>query len=202
MKSLFRFSLKNLLIATGVVALACVALRSASENWAGALLGVMIALLAAAILLAIYRRGADRAFWIGFAVCGWLYVLTLIYGWDIDPQRRFNHPLAPYNLATSQATTALYKRLPAGVFARYENVPVFGFGGGMPITPGMPGAASFPAAATGYQRVKVQPSLDEFINTAHPFWTLLLSAFGGWFARWLYHTGPERRSPPAPANRP
>ncbi len=66
----FRFSLRQLLLGTALVAVACVALRSASPTWVAALLGLTLFALTAAVPLTIFRQGANRAWWFGFALFG------------------------------------------------------------------------------------------------------------------------------------
>ena len=71
----FQFSIKALLGLTVLVALGCAALVNVSEWWASVLIEATVAMLLVAVLLSIFRRGRGRAFWIGFAVVGWVYLL-------------------------------------------------------------------------------------------------------------------------------
>src|SRR5262249_25141423 len=50
------------------------ALRLASEPVAGILLLLTFGILCLAILGVVYRRGSRRAFWLGFALFGWVYM--------------------------------------------------------------------------------------------------------------------------------
>src|SRR5262245_46253574 len=106
----FRFSIRQLLLGTALVAVACVALRSASPMWVAALLGVMLLLLAAAVPLAIFRQGTDWAWWFGFALFGWLYMLLLAYSWSLDPNTSQNNPLRPYSLVTARISNLGYEK--------------------------------------------------------------------------------------------
>jgi len=74
-----RFSIRQLLIATALVAVGCLAILNATPIVASAMMGAVALLLVAAIVLSIYRTGDKRAFWIGFAIFGWSYLL-LCYG--------------------------------------------------------------------------------------------------------------------------
>jgi hypothetical protein len=59
----------------------------ASTPWAKGILSAALGSLTLAILGAILRRGERRASWIGFALCGWVY-LTLSFGpWFADSIR-------------------------------------------------------------------------------------------------------------------
>jgi hypothetical protein len=70
----FRFSIAGLLGVILFVAVGLAALRSASAQWDGAVFGVTLLILTTSILVAIYRDQARRAFWIGFALFGWVYL--------------------------------------------------------------------------------------------------------------------------------
>jgi hypothetical protein len=189
------------------VAIACLALRNASGAWVSAMLGFALILLTAAVLLAVFRRGSSRAFWIGFAVCGWTYVLVLMYGWNLQPNTMFFNPLKSDELVTSRVSTWAYLKAypwiawptPAGqqVFAgggmgglggggfggsSMTSTGGFAFGGGYPG-----GTAGFGFAGTGPFGGPIQ---QDFVNVAHALWTLLIALCGGWFARWAYASGP------------
>jgi hypothetical protein len=196
------FSLKQLFVWTAVVGLGCVALRNASDVWAAAMLGLVVLVLASAILLAIFRSEARRAFWIGFATFGWLYVLLLAFGWSLDPNNGPDNPLRPHNLVTTRISNACYHWLYDAAFARYYSAqqssmggmsggmmgsgmgglgPMTGYGSGM-----MPGSGSMPllTAPPG-------PAQHEFANVAHSLWAILLATLGGCLASWLYATKRE-----------
>ena len=59
-----------------VAAIACAALRGGDWFWARAMFSVTAVIMLSAILAAIYRTGATRACWIGFALFGWAYLLS------------------------------------------------------------------------------------------------------------------------------
>jgi hypothetical protein len=196
--SLLRFSIRHLLVWTAFVALGCIALRGASGTWVAALLGVSVLTFAAAVFLLMFRQGPDRAYWIGFALMGWLYLILLMYGWSLDPNTSYNNPLRPSNLITGRLSTLCYNRLyssstpqygmgggigTAGMMPGGEGSADGGYGGGMPALPGSDISVSrfpVPVATTA------GPTQDDFLNVAHAFWALLLAACGGWFARWLW----------------
>jgi hypothetical protein len=68
------FSIARLMAMVLALALAFAALRTASDTSMGVTLLVTRAILGIAIVGAICRNGAERAFWLGFAVCGLVYV--------------------------------------------------------------------------------------------------------------------------------
>jgi hypothetical protein len=76
-----RFSIARLMGVILVVALCTAALREASDHWAGIALAALLVLLATAILQAIYHRATRRAFWMGFALFGWGYLILVMGPW-------------------------------------------------------------------------------------------------------------------------
>ena len=69
-----RFSIAGLMAVVLVIALGFAALRTASVTTLGITLLATRAILGIAIVGAICRRGAERAFWLGFAICGLVYI--------------------------------------------------------------------------------------------------------------------------------
>jgi len=209
--SLLRFSIRHLLLWTAVIALGCVALRSASASWVAAMLALVLVVLATAALLAVFRQGADRAQWIGFGVFGWLNLLLLTVGWfgaSSDPNSLAN-PLRPYNLATTKLTIWLYDRMYAQPPTQYGMGGMGFTGGGFGAMPmgsgmGMPSGGSGSMSGmpgtfgmmSGGPPPFTGPTQDDFVNVAHSLWTLLLAACGGWLARWIYATGPAAKKKP------
>jgi hypothetical protein len=57
------------------------ALRFATATTSGAVFLASVAILAFGILAAIYRRGARRAFWVGFSLFGWGYLMLASGAW-------------------------------------------------------------------------------------------------------------------------
>jgi hypothetical protein len=74
-----RFSIAALMAAVAVSALAIAALRSASAEWAGAMLMLVWGVLGLAIAGAVCRRGRERAWWFGFALFGCGYLLLAFW---------------------------------------------------------------------------------------------------------------------------
>jgi hypothetical protein len=69
-----RFSIAGLMGIIVLVAIATAALRYASETVAAAVSLMTYIVLALAIVGAVCRRGAARAWWVGFASLGWMYL--------------------------------------------------------------------------------------------------------------------------------
>jgi hypothetical protein len=69
-----RFSIAGLMGIVLVAAVGLAALRNTSPIWVGAIYLLTRAVLGLAVICAIYRRGAQRAWWIGFCLFGCGYV--------------------------------------------------------------------------------------------------------------------------------
>jgi hypothetical protein len=200
------FRLLQLFLVTAAIALGLVALRSASPTWVGAMMGLALLALAGSILLIIFRRAQQRAYWIGFATFGWLYAVLLAAGWwPVDPNSDVNSPYRAHNFLTQQLSSATYHWLYDKAFEKYfASSPYTGMGGsggysgpyaggagsmyagsGMPVGPGMGGPAPIPGPPPG-------PNESDFVRVAHALWTLFFAAIGGCLAGWLYATGPGR----------
>jgi hypothetical protein len=74
-----RYNIVSILGAILFVAIGLAALRDAVDLWDSGLFSVTVCLLLTAVILAVHRTAARRAFWIGFALFGWGYLsLSLI----------------------------------------------------------------------------------------------------------------------------
>jgi hypothetical protein len=77
----FRFPVWSLMAVTVFAAAAFAALRTPAPLWANAWFSIALASLVLAVPAAVYRRGADRAFWVGFAAFGWVYFVLALVPW-------------------------------------------------------------------------------------------------------------------------
>lgn len=211
----WRFSLKQLLLATAFVALGCVALRSANATWVAAMFGLALLILVASLLLATYRDGRSRAFWVGFALFGWIHLLFPM-ATGLQPTQvittRISHRLYDWLYSVppmAMGATGMGSgmsggmSMPGGSYAGGAggySAPMGSSGGnmtggwstpsGMPGSMGMGGmmgsvSGAMPSPFTG-------PTQDDFTSVAHTLWMLLLALGGGWFAQWLYATRSQR----------
>jgi hypothetical protein len=74
-----RYNIAGMLVAISFVAVGFAALREATDQWDSGLFSLTLGVLLNAVLLAVHRIEARRAFWIGFVLFGWGYLsLSLI----------------------------------------------------------------------------------------------------------------------------
>ena len=75
-----KFNLRQLFVAVSGIAICAAALKYANSLWASAISTGVVLVLFTAVVAAIYLKQPKRAFWTGFAIFGWGY-LILIDGW-------------------------------------------------------------------------------------------------------------------------
>ena len=75
--SLFQFRFRMLFIAVAFIAVAVTSLINATPTWSLDLYCSAIIFMTVAIPLACYRSGEQRAFWVGVALFGWVYLLVI-----------------------------------------------------------------------------------------------------------------------------
>src|SRR5262245_4405569 len=71
-----RFKIRSLLGVVLFAGIALAALRAADDLWDSGMLGLTLLGLMAAVLLAVHRTGRRRAYWVGFALFGWTYLIA------------------------------------------------------------------------------------------------------------------------------
>jgi hypothetical protein len=74
-----RFNIANLRAVVFILGVGFAALRDSSDLWESGIFTLTLAALLISIPLAVYRLGSRRAFWLGFALFGWIYLgLSLV----------------------------------------------------------------------------------------------------------------------------
>ena len=121
-----RFSVRGLMAAIVLLAVAFAALRWPTPLWANVCFSLTLSALVLAIPAAVYRRGEYRAFWVGFASAGWVYFVLSMAPWF---QSEFGFQLA--------TTTALDLVAPFIVQKEYL-IRSYMVGFNPPFTPGEP----------------------------------------------------------------
>ena len=105
-----RFNIANLLGVILVLGVGFAALRESSDLWESGVFTLMLAALLISILLAVHRTESRRAFWIGFALFGWIYLgLSLV-------------PSIESRLITTKALAYLDSKVPGPIPAGVAHV--------------------------------------------------------------------------------
>lgn len=77
----FRFSVRGLMVLIVLLGTAFAGLRSPTPLWANGWFSLVLATLTLAVPAAAYCRDERRAFWVGFATCGWVYFVLTLAPW-------------------------------------------------------------------------------------------------------------------------
>ena len=70
----FRFHLGTLVILVLLLGVAFAALRESNDTWDSGIFSITLGMLLISILLAFHRTEKRQAFWLGFALFGWIYL--------------------------------------------------------------------------------------------------------------------------------
>lgn len=219
MASLFRFSVRSLLVVVTIGCVGIAAMLNADALWESVSWGSALFLLSCAILLIIYRRDQQRAFWVGFVVFGGMYLAVLLYSFSAawKGEAYASNPLHYNSLATTKLMGFGYVRLipdarrqeyvSAPADAGEEQIGLNSLPGSAIIRTGpYPGDLSSISFGPGDARVYfaasstvtpnpsyVQPG--KFISIGHTLWLLLIAAAGGKVCQVIYRTRPQAPSP-------
>jgi hypothetical protein len=196
-----RYSIAALMIVILVVGVAFAALRDASDLWAGILLSLTLLLLASAALAIPYRKQGKRAFWFGFAIFGWGYLVLSQAPW-------FSEQVQPRLPMTALLGTIHAKLNPDGSRTGDAVPAAFAVTSrpGVPQTtvmyrtsPVSPADTSGPVTAGSITlRVFVlQGNLEQFLRVGQCLFALLAALLGGLVACWFQRTGQDAQTPPA-----
>ena len=215
-----RFSIANILALIAILAVALAALRTPSYLWANVTYSIALGALVVAIVNLVYGREARRAYWLGFSLCGGIYLTVysvpmlrdsvgsrLVTETILD----FIYPhLAP---ATSQGSNVTVvwtgpqypQWLPdtySPTGSTYVTLPQATLPQAPPLTPSQPPAQSRWAEWTQPDRV-ISSRLkfatfplcnsEAFRQIGHSMFTLLVAILGATFARHRYRASTRDR---------
>jgi hypothetical protein len=168
----FRISIGRLLVVIAHCGVAFAALRSPSWIWASTFFSLVFASMAVATLTAIYRLGSQRAFWTGYAICGWLYLGLSCLSWG-------SSTLSPLIITTALMDLA------------YPTIDrISGMGRVGPTTESIWQYWSQPPRSAGPFNWAVP---EPYRAICHSIFTPILALLGGLLARRLHRTIPSSK---------
>ena len=177
----FRFNIAGLIVFILICGVAFAALKEASDRWEQGVFNLTLLALITAVLLAIHRTGARRAFWLGFALFGGCYL-----GFSSIP------PIES-RLVTSQGLSYLHSKLPgqpAQTVALWittnspagtTNAPTKT----LRVTTDATGSGRVWALSSGSLLSTWGSSTENFVKIGHSLVALVLAWIGALLSRWL-----------------
>lgn len=167
--TMFRLSLRELLMLVALVASATASLKYASQLWLALVAGVTTVAFCAALIVAAVDRGQRQAFAMGFALTMIAYGATLMTG---DRTVGFGGNMHSKNIEFDPWEG----RLPTTRLLRYVHIAVN-------ENRQVPMSQPFGGATT---RLVEIPPREVFMPIGHCWWALLLAYVGGRFAATVY----------------
>jgi hypothetical protein len=185
-----RISLATLIGIVAVIALGLAGMVSGSRLWLMLASTVTLALLLAALLASWLFSGIDRAFWVGFALFGWTYLIMVNWDW-VGGQ--IGHDLTA---GISEAAEWLLPDI---------KPPPFPFGSPTPwpvsTTSPAPFGQAVPAPPAPVNQVDYmersrqrQIKIGNFVQICRMSGALCFGVLGGWLARILAQREEKRRA--------
>jgi predicted PurR-regulated permease PerM len=181
----FRISLRGMLVLVAAIAMAIASLKYANATWRTIMIGVIMAVVFSALVVAVVDRGFSQAFAIGFTLVaiGYGFVVlnssVKVISNQLNPELSFGFSRLP--------TTKLLRHLYTGLESGYwrdsqtgQRLPNFD-----------PRKQSQWVKVVGGQAVPIDefvevPSQEYFIAIGQMWWSMLLGCIGGFFAAFIY----------------
>ena len=197
----FRFHLGTLVMIVLLFGVGLAALRESNDSWDSGILSVTLGVLLISVSLAVHRNESRRAFWLGFALFGWVYLgLSLI-------------PPIESRLITTKALAFLDSKvkrsLPGGLaYFDYDNdgaldlyvvnntksntlIPNTGNGDWIAdVTAAGSNPTRFTNILAG-RSLAGFGSAENFIRIGHSLVTLIMALLGGYLSRQLHASNRE-----------
>lgn len=190
----FRFSIASLLGVVLFIAVALAALRASTDIWDSGMLGLDLLILLTAVLLSVHRTDRERAYWLGFSLFGWVYLLVSLI------------PPLESRLPTTKGLAYLESKLPRRETASQflHRLLVSGDqgrpGSSQPVYPDLTGSGaadwSYSWMFTGVAPPGPNGTMENFVRIGHSLLAMVLAFLGGHLSRHLYGRGREDRSNP------
>jgi hypothetical protein len=174
----FQCSIASVLGLVLFLAVACAALRQADELWDSAVFSLTVVVLVTSVLLAIHCSGRKRAFWLGFALFGWTYLIASLI------------PSVESRLLTSKGLGYLDSRIPGRestvrVDSTWLSATQNTSGGYALLAANPQDAVRLWNLSTGRLLAGPSATSEDFVQIGHSLLVLILAFVGGRVSRWL-----------------
>jgi len=187
-----RFNIASLLVVILVLGVGFAALRESNDPWDSGLFTFTLAVLLISVLLAVHRNNARRAFWIGFALVGWIYLgLSLVP--SIESRLITTKALAYLDSKLPGRSTAftIYTTINSGTGSNHVRSVVFGVDGRQLATTHQRQGKIWDVT-TGKLLAGWGGTTENFVRIGHSLFALIVGWFGGLLSRRLWRASGAR----------
>jgi hypothetical protein len=181
----FRFTIASLLIVVVFLAVGFAALRESNELWDIGIFTATLGVLLVSLLLAIHRTETTRAFWLGFALFGWCYLVgTLIP--PIESRLMTTKALAYLDSKLQERPATLYTVISSGTGSgsttnQIQSIALNTLGN--PLTTSSPGRVRIWDVATGRLVGGWGGTTEHFVRIGHTLFAVIVGWLGGLLSR-------------------
>jgi hypothetical protein len=197
-----QFSIRTLMAFVLVSAFGLAALRNANALWATVMTMVALAFVCVAALWAIFRRGRERAWWLGFALLGGVYLSVslspLRYRLGTSRLLEYVHAkaadtsIATFEISRLQQKSVLFRIVTTDGEVSERTVANSGYDS----TPGKDLLVSVAPPNRWRSMLPGAANFDAFQRVGHDLFALLAGLVGGTVATWFHARRKYRRSDP------
>jgi hypothetical protein len=182
----FRFNIASLLTTVFMIGVGLAALRESSDLWESGIFTVTVGMLMISILLAIHRTESRRAFWIGFALFGWIYLGLSIVP-SIESRLLTTKALAflDSKMPGRSPAITLYTTINSGIGSTQVQGAVVGVQANRPATTSRGQGWIQDLTSSGRLWV-ITGTPENFVSIGHSLCALMAGWFGGLFSRRLH----------------
>jgi hypothetical protein len=167
-----RFTIASLLGIVLFLAVGLAGLRAATDAWDSGVLGVTLTILLVSVLLFIHRTGIKRAYWLGFSLFGWVYLVMGLV------------PPIEARLPTTKALAFLDSKVTGRIVTSIAFSP-----DGRSIGPWHDSTVRIWDASTGRALTGPNGTSENFLRIGHSLLALVLAFLGAHLSRYLYASG-------------
>ena len=170
---MFRFSVATLFLLILIAGIGSAALVNANDLWRQVIITLTVVVLVVATLAAGVRQGRSRAFSLGFAVSGWIYLLLVF--------------VSAFGLRDDLLTDKTVRLIFAAIHE--EDLPqkqliqgiTFTSDAQYLVTAGEDKAVRIWNATTGraVNKGTVKVNFKDFADIGHSFWVIIVACLGG-----------------------
>ena len=191
-----RITIAGLLGFVVFIAVTSAALREATDLWDSGVFGVALLTLLVSVLLAVHRTDQGRAFWLGFAVFGWAYLVASLVP-PVESRLPTTKGLAYLDSKLSDRVISVTWGLttPGGTTNTGNAVQALAFSpDGKTLGANQSGTVRLWNATTGRLLAGPNGSSENFVRIGHSLMGLVMAFFGGCLSGRLYGQGADSTS--------